>query len=78
MFLRLAELLVFGLVFLVFLTQIWVPISKGRGIFPVLRKQGRLETELVELKQQEAEKNLEANIEKEKLKLVNKNSHKRG
>lgn len=76
MFLRFVELIAAAIILVFFVTQVWLPMSKGRPTFPILRKQGRLEKELAEVKQQEAEKELETAVEQAKLNLSKKHPPK--
>lgn len=71
MLLRYAEYLVFVLIALVFVTQVFVPMWQGTKIFPIFRsRQRRLETELVETREEVHEAELERALEEEKGRVI--------
>lgn len=62
MFLRFMEFVLLALVLLTFSTQVLIPAWNGRKLFPILRKQGKLERKLVDIRQRDVEERLEAEI----------------
>lgn len=65
-FVEIASLLL-GALFV--LTQMAVPLIRGTKMFPLFRKQRKLESELREVKQAKAEKDLAKQVEREKSRL---------
>jgi len=63
-------ILIIGVLFVV-LTQVIDPAIKGRPVFPMFRKQAKLEKEIEELNQRDAEIALEAKIKSKKEKQRN-------
>ncbi|MDP3954186.1 MAG: hypothetical protein Q8Q06_02105 [bacterium] len=81
-FLRIIQLLVFVTFIYSMVTQVVVPLWNGTKLFPTLRtKEGRLKSELTDLRQKEAEALLARRVseEKERLsKLQNDNTVNQG
>lgn len=56
------EVVVILLLLMLAITQIAIPVIKGRKMFPIFRRQGSLETALVAKKQKEVETELEKKL----------------
>lgn len=69
--LRLLELAVVLLGALLVLTQMAVPLIRGTKMFPLFRRQHKLENELREVNQAKVEKNLAKQVAREKSRLGN-------
>jgi len=66
MFLSVMEVAI-CVVFVAFLvTQVFIPLEKGRALFPILRKERKLRADLVQVNQAVAEKEIEKEITKTK------------
>jgi len=77
MFLRFAELIAALILLLTFVTQVLIPAWQGRALFPIFRRQARLERTLARLRQQELEADLEDEIERHRRTLgpISKSNH---
>ena len=64
MIFRIAEVVVAGILILIFLTQIVWPVLKGRALFPFFRKQRNLEKNLADANQAKYEAGLEKKVSK--------------
>jgi hypothetical protein len=62
MFLAVLELAVAALLVGFVCTQIVLPMMRGTSLFPVLRKEAKLQADLEEVKQQVVEKKIEEEI----------------
>lgn len=62
-FLYFAEFIIGGLALVIFITQVVLPLARGRRAWPLFRRQGALESELAEVRQQREEDRL-ANVVK--------------
>jgi len=71
-FLRLAEYAFAALLFWVLVTQLIMPLWRGRPIFPFFRRSRDLENRLGEVRQAKDEAAIEREIEKEEQKLAKK------
>jgi hypothetical protein len=71
MFAALLEVVVLSLVVLFIGTQILVPAMRGRALFPMFRKEAKIEAEVVEVEQAIHEEELK-NIVKSKKRQLNK------
>lgn len=61
--LRLLEVLLFGLGFVFVITQVIMPLTKDRPLFPLFKKRAKLETELAETLQAKDDDALKQKIE---------------
>jgi biopolymer transport protein ExbB/TolQ len=64
MFLVIIEIAVAALIVWAVLTQVLVPLSKGRRVFPLFSREARLRLELNELERKMREQELERTIER--------------
>ena len=62
MFFKVLEGIVMLVIVVFIYTQMVVPGFTGRTLFPLFRKQGKLEKKVAELKQKEVEKELQSKI----------------
>lgn len=71
MLLRYGEYLVFALIALVFVTQVFVPMWRGTKVFPIFRsRQRRLEAELTQTREEAHEAELEHTLEEERSRVT--------
>lgn len=66
MLLELLEWTTMAIIFIVFATQVLVPLWRGTALFPILKKEVKLQEKLAEEKQVTLEEKIEKEIEKEK------------
>jgi len=66
MFFIVAEIILILSLAVFILSQVIIPAFQGKALFPLFRKQGRLEMEAAELKQAAVEKELENAIKRQK------------
>lgn len=67
MFLRYGEWILFAVIVLVFVTQVFVPMWRGTKVFPIFRsRQRKLEAELTETREEAHAAALEHTLEEEK------------
>jgi hypothetical protein len=67
-FIYFAELLLVAAAIALLITQVLVPLFLGKQLFPLFRKQGRLEAELAEVNQERANRRLKKFIKRERRK----------
>ena len=66
MFLRYAEILMFVVIALVFVTQVFIPMWKGIKVFPIFRsRQRELESKLTKVREEAHEAGLERELKEE-------------
>jgi hypothetical protein len=63
---RVLEIAVLAVGILLFITQITIPLYRGRPIFPWFRREGKLLSEVEDLRQQKVEQELQDIINKAK------------
>lgn len=68
MLLYVSEVFIMGLVFLFVITQMLFPLIRNTKMFPLFRKEGKLNEKLAEVNQQVVEKGIETEITKTKKK----------
>ena len=61
--LEMIEFALFGLVALVGITQLVIPLWRGTPMFPLLRRERKLESELEKARQAQVEENLDRRID---------------
>lgn len=64
MFLKFLEFAGIALAVIFFVTQLLIPAFRGQMFFPLFRKQGKLERELEEAKQDASDKKLATKVDK--------------
>jgi len=63
-FLLVMEFLFIAISIIILVTQVIIPVMKGRSIFPIFRKQGKLEEAEVRLNQKQFEDELQFKLYK--------------
>lgn len=62
MFLRVLEIVLIVAVIIITITQLIIPAYRGQKLFPLFRRQGRLENELAEAVQEAEESKVQSKI----------------
>ncbi|OGF82511.1 hypothetical protein A3B18_00870 [Candidatus Giovannonibacteria bacterium RIFCSPLOWO2_01_FULL_46_13] len=72
MFLFWLELVIIGVLLLLFVSQVFLPLWRNTPIFPLFRRERKLEAEIAEVKQQGLEADLKKELQRLKRGRVNR------